>query len=397
MRLPDLSDIIFPAMSSRISFFSQVVISPIVFFLFCVSVLSSFAEEPPYPDGGGDKVAPAIGCVQPLSGRYGVVGEAALRGVLTAAGVFTSKRGTKVIAVDVGEGGGRLKESFSKIAEEGGVRFIVGPILPEVASGAEDAAYSLKVPTLVFPLSETDFLENPYLVRFGYPIEAQARVLANFATRYLKAGSFAVIYPDTRPGRILKETFTKAVSMLQARVVSVSSARSFMEDFDAEVKWLKSSSPDAIFIPDGAGNSARLISRLKAEGGFDGVVFLGPSSWNSDAFVKNLGGVEDGVYFTDYFHVGSPRWEYFHNRYIGAFDGEPGFVEYQVFEGTSVLAEFIDRFVDPLGIIEGIRNRGNTSFYKVEGSAEAGLTIIPNPMVLTVRGGRIVSIPHGVP
>lgn len=383
-------------MSSCFSSLTPSAIHFLIFF-FCFSTLSTSAEEPSYIGGGHGGIFPAIGCVQPLSGRYRVVGEAALRGVLSAAGVFTSQGGVEVVAVDVGEGGGRLKESFSKVAGEGGVGFIVGPILPDVASGAEGAAYSLRIPTLVFPLSETDFLGNPYLIRFGYPIEAQARLLAGFASSYLKARTFAIIYPDTRTGRIMKEAFTKAVMTLQARVVGVFSTGSFLRDFDGEVKWLKSLSPDAIFIPDGAGNSARLISRLKAEGGFDGVAFLGPSSWNSEVFVRNLGGVGEDVYFTDYFYPGSPRWKYFHDRYRGVFGGEPGFVEYQVFEGASVLAEFLDTFIDSRVIIEKIRNRGDTSFYKVEGSEEAGLTIMPNPMVLTVRGGRIVSLPSSVP
>ena len=338
-----------------------------------------------------DPNKPAIGCVLPVSGKNELIGRRVLRGIITASLPFIPSSRVELVVMDFGQSDTRLRASFSRIGKLDNVSLVIGPILTSSVEKALGAIARAKVPTIVFPLSERDFLGNPYVVRYGYTLEKQARVLAQFAIRDLKANKFAVIYPDTKPGRILKGAFTDTVKVLHGRVGYVKTFSAFMANFEDEVLWLQSMKPDAIFIPHSAKYSADIIGRLRQVEELRGTIFLGPDTWNSRTFVKGVGEETRGIYFTDFFFPQSPRWISFRDRFVESFGEEPGFLEYEAYEATSIATDVL-RGYNPRGskdFIERLASKGSTPWYEAKRDMSGGLTILPKPYILMIERGEI--------
>jgi len=335
-----------------------------------------------------------LGCLLPLSGKYESIGRRALKGIIAASEVLTSSNGMEVIVMDYGENEAVLKKSLRDMVLRDRVSVVIGPFLSSSVREVNGTIKDLRVPTVVFPLSEREFLGNPNLIKFGYSLQKQARVMAQFAAGDLHTNTFAVLYPSTRPGEIMKDAFTGAVKLLGGSVGYVNSHDGFIWNFSRELAWLKAVRPGAIFIPDGARSSAELIMKLKREKGFEETVFLGPNTWNSTTFARGIGKNITGIYFTDYFFPGSVRWVDFVNIYKEAFGDEPGFLEYQVFEAVTIIMEALRssgvRKSDE--IIERILRKGTGSFYDISNDHEDGITISPNPYILSLKRGEITAL-----
>ena len=73
----------------------------------------------------------------------------------------------------------------------------MGPIPSKFISAVSSTVDTKNIPTVVFPISESETAGGPYIVKFYYPLEEQARTLASFAVSELGVRSFAVLYPAT--------------------------------------------------------------------------------------------------------------------------------------------------------------------------------------------------------
>lgn len=338
--------------------------------------------------------AGTLGCLFPLSGKYHIVGKKALRGAILATGVISSSNGHELIVFDHGYNDENLKKYYSEMVLYDKVPVVIGPIMADSVKEVNEAILKLKVPTVVFPLSETDFPGNPYLIKFSYSLEKQARVLAHYAAADLDIRTFALIYPDTRPGIIMKEVFSKAIKLFGGRMVYEIGYQDFSNDFDSQIRRLKSINPEAIFIPDSAKYSAELIMKMRREKEFDEVIFLGPSSWNSERFAKSIGKTVKGVVFTDFFYPGSTRWIHFENRFKGLFKEKPGFLEFQVYEAASIVLNAIGRYgsVRSENVMQNIIKWGSSSFYDATDNSVDGIMLSPDPLILTLKRGEIYSV-----
>jgi len=337
---------------------------------------------------------PVVGCLLPLSGRYRLIGQRALMGILTAARPLQSEHGARVGVMDSEIGKAKLRGDLSSLISEEGVSFLIGPIIGDLAGDVGRSISSLRVPTVVFPLSEKDYSESSYFIKFSYPLEKQARVLGDFTARDLEIETFAVIYPNTRPGRILRDVFRYTVRLYGGRVVYEKTTQAFKEDYETEIEWIKKLLPEAVFIPDSAQYSAQLILKLRGEEEFEDTVFLGPNTWNSSTFYKSVGRDLEGIIFTDYFYPGSSRWVYFVNRFREMFGEDPGFLEYQVFEAASIVLEAYreSKYTGGRDVIDRLMRKGDNSFYEIARSFGKGVFISPRPLLLTLERGEVVDI-----
>lgn len=335
-----------------------------------------------------------LGCVLPLSGNYKLLGHRALMGVLAATETLDGTGGTEVVVVDYEKASKDPMGSLRGLVREDHVPMIIGPILADSVLGLERTIKSLRVPTLVFPLSETEYAGNPYLIKFTYSLERQARVLAGFVTRDIELSSFAVIYPDTRPGRIMRDVFTYSVKLGGGAVVYEKTTKEFRDRYKEEIKWLQELQPEAVFIPDGAKYSAQLILKLQKEEGLEEAVFIGPNTWNSTTFYKSMGRDIDGIIFTDYFFPAGHRWTYFLNHFKGMYGTEPGFLEYQVYEAVTIVLNALNAngFRGGSSLFESIERGSNSSFYSVERDNRNGLMISPKPLILSLQNGEVVDL-----
>jgi len=338
-----------------------------------------------------------IGCLLPLSGRYAPLGEKALKGILTAAGAFQYRPRDefKIVVKDVGEGVGQEVRALQDMVLEDGVAFVIGPILADSVKDIDYIVKALKVPTLVFPISEEYYtVKNPYLIRFFYPPRKQARALAEYALQTLGVNTFSILYPRTEVGEAFKDSFYRALIDLGGGMVSWIYYEPGVPNLSAEVRQIKLRNPQAVFIPDGASSSGEVISKLVQEG-LTNVTFLGPSSWNSPAFLGSARENAEGVIFTDYFYPKSEEWRLFSRQFRSTFgvEEEPGFLEFQTYEATNFIIKILRTPVQSRDeIMERILKIKNNPIFEVEQNQVGSLDITPRPLILTVKNGEIVRV-----
>ncbi|HEX3036394.1 MAG TPA: penicillin-binding protein activator [Thermodesulfobacteriota bacterium] len=355
----------------------------------------AYSQEITFPQLSKGVDSNSVGCIFPLSGKYELLGKKALKGTLTATGFFEFKtRDVRVIVKDSGDASERPEELLNDIVKVDHVSVLIGPILSDYLKELDGIINLLEIPTVVFPLSAEDTSDsNPYLIEFSYSLENQAHVLARYAASDIKINSFGVLYPQTRIGEVFKDAFIKSVREFGGNVIYVGSYDPKLVDISTEVRWIKLRNPNAIFIPDSATNSAELIKKLGQERGLKGLIFLGPSTWNSDTFLNAVGNEANKIVLTDFFFPGSSRWIDFREKYRATFKEEPGFLEFQVYEAVNLILHILQFPVrDRKEVIERLLALRDSPLFDIRQGQGGGLEISPKPLVLIVRNGAIVKV-----
>ena len=371
------------------------------FFSFLTLLLSwnySYSQDDPIvsPFRKADKIV--FGCLLPLGGEYELVGKRALRGVLTATDLFYSGSNLQVVVKDTGSDPNKIRKSLEEMVTEEEVSFVIGPIESASVDSASEGAESLRVPTVVFPLSERISPDNRYIIKFSYSVEKQSEVLAAYAVQEIGIKTFGILHPKTRLGELFKDSFVKSVKRSGGEVTYIGSYDSKLTDISSEFEWIKSIQPAALFIPDGASRSGELIMRLKQHVTLGNLLFLGPNTWNSEAFLRTVGGQADGiifrVLFTDYFFTGAQEWIDFKDRFKSLYNNEePGFLEYQVYEAVRLILSVLKTPIETREeIMERLKVEGNNQLFSIIQDTNGSLEISPKPLILTVKQGYILKI-----
>ena len=343
---------------------------------------------------GGEVI---VGCLLPLSGKYGHVGEKALRGILSAAGQGPGPGGYRLIVKDIGSEGQNIGSALGELLAVPGLSFIVGPIPSAYAGAAAEKAGRKKIPIIVFPASESESRGGPYVVEFFYPLEEQTKVLSSYAARDLGARTFGILYPETGSGRELAGLFKKAATGSGGKIVYEKGYPPGETDLSGETEWIASIKPDAIFIPDGASASAGLILRLKQNPRLSDVLFLGPATWNSPLFLKLAGAEIDGfVYravYTDFFHFGDGGWVRFGKDFESRHGEKPGSFEYLIYSGVSLMLKAAGGDGgDGQSFLKTLEKLASSPEYIVKKDKTGSLQITPIPRILSVSRGEIIEI-----
>src|SRR3970040_1239153 len=362
-----LQDII----SKQALFTSPLILSLIKFLTFCFFPV--YSQELLYQNKTEKINSKTIACLLPLSGKYELIGKKALRGILTARNLFQSENDIQIIVKDYGDSDLELNKAIDKV----------------VSSSVK----SLRVPTVVFPLSREVSLENPYIISFSYPIEKQAQVLARYAVQDIKITSLGILYPRSDLGELFKEAFIKGTKELGGEIIYIGSYDPKLLDISTEIGWINSRRPKAIFIPDAATHSGDIVLKLRQENGLEDLILLGPNTWNSRSFLKTVGFDVNGLIFTDFFFSESERWIDFSNKFRAAFHEEPGFFEYQVYEAASLIFHVLQ---NPIQRREQIKERiltlRDNPLLDITQNMDGSLEISPKPLILTINDGEIVRV-----
>ncbi len=374
---------------------------PEILLLFLVSVLTSHVLIPVVQ--AQDDIAPSVvlssktfGCLLPMSGKYKIVGEKALRGILAATDSMPPGVEYRVIVKDIGDSEAMLSSALSSLTKIDDLSFIIGPLpskfIPAVSAGVNNK----KIPTLVFPISENESAGGPYIIKFYYPVEEQARVLASYAVKELGVRSYAVLYPDTSLGKRMKDEFIKSLRTNGGNTVYESSYDSKERNIEKEVMWIASEKPEGVFIADGSSASAEVIVQLKKKGGLSDVLFLGPSTWNGSLFQDLAGEEIDGfVYraiFTDFFYYGGSDWEAFLKSFGAKVKKEPSYLEYQSYLATRLILS-VDSISNPgKGLIEKLAALHGDPGYIIKKERNGSIQVSPRYLILSVADGELSEI-----
>ena len=224
------------------------------------------------PVGPGDPSR--IGLALPLSGKFQVVGEAALRAAMLATGVPASAappNGTppQLVVRDTATDPERAARGVAELTRGEAVIAIVGAASNKAGPGAIAQATEDGVAVLSLEDAAPGALTTAF--QMVHAPEMRATALARAAVQ-LGARRFAILGPDNAAGKRLREAFRKAVTEKGATVVVESSYVPGATSFSPSIGPLKKVTFDAVFVPDTAERLALVAPALA-------VADLWPQPW----------------------------------------------------------------------------------------------------------------------
>ncbi|MBY0400478.1 ABC transporter substrate-binding protein [Myxococcota bacterium] len=234
-----------------------------------------------------------IGVVLPLSGDFAEFGEASLRGILLAAGVFDSEGSAaegsdaggelvrvasresdrldlRVVVRDSGSDPARAAEAVGELAAIEDVVAIVGPIFSDEALAAAEAAESAGIALVTLSNREDVTAGRRFVLRTRTTPADEIGALVDHAFDQLSARRFGVLYPKTRYGRGMRKLYADAVAARGAKLVALASYSPEETDFSNVVKemvgfrFLTAGERQAIAARDRAVEAARSLPPAQA-------------------------------------------------------------------------------------------------------------------------------------
>lgn len=367
---------------------------------FTLSLASVYAisVEPEKADNQKSLGIIKVGCLLPLTGKYESLGNGALRGVLAAIdAVKKSNYNIQVVIKDFEEDPVKLKKALYELVNEDNISLLIGPLPSSFAKDVYTTISTLKIPTLIFPVSNDLAPENPYFIKFSFPIDVQTQILVNYSNSVVNVDTYGVLYPDTTIGELFKNSFVRIVKSTGKEIKHVAAYNTDLSDIDTEIEWLSLVAPQGIFIPDTASRSREIILKLKNKLYIGNTIFLGINTWNSGSFMKELGNKIDAdifrVLFTDYFYPGSKSWVDFNNLFKSSMGQDPGFLEFQVYLGSKyVIEKLIESRASVSVLLTNVLNKGRNDDLNISKTQYGTIEIYPKPILLTIKEGEIIKI-----
>ncbi|WDP88682.1 MAG: penicillin-binding protein activator [Desulfobacter sp.] len=311
-----------------------------------------------------------LGCILPLSGKYEVYGQKALRGIQLAVRDMSRTQGRtlKVVVKDSKADPERAAACVEELAREN-VFAIVGPLLAPEAAGQK--AQALGIP-MVALTQKTDFpARGGYLFTNFITPEMQVDALGAYIFAELGLKKVAILYPRERYGRKYMELFWDVVDKYRGEVVGAESYDGRKTDFTVPLQKLtgeyypvpeflkvpetgetpldgedESTSRlssrgsavanedrieidfQALFIPDGLSRVNLILPQLAF---YDarGMVLLGTNLWHRDSLLKEARGYNRNAVICDgYFGASeNPVTAMFDKSFREVFQEGPGFLE----------------------------------------------------------------------
>jgi branched-chain amino acid transport system substrate-binding protein len=270
-----------------------------------VSLLLSGCNQPPGGSAaGGDTIK--VGEFASLTGKEATFGVSSHEGTLLAVEQINAAGGVLGKKIDL-----RTEDDLSKAGEPATVvnklisRDGVVAMLGEVASSRSLEAAPIcqqnHIP-MISPSSTNPKVTETgdYIFRVCFIDPFQGTVMANFATKTLKAKKVAV-FTDVKSdySKGLAKYFKEGFVANGGEIAAELDFNGGDKDFKAQLTAIKSTGPDAVFVP-GYYTDAALICIQAKELGLN-VPLFGGDGWESDELVKIGQDAVEGDYFSTHY------------------------------------------------------------------------------------------------
>ncbi len=157
-----------------------------------------------------------VGLALPLSGKFKSFGESVLAGVKLA----LANSPVKIVTRDTAGDPAQARQAVTALAEDDQVIAIIGPVLSAESEDAAAEAEMEETPIVTLTRAEGITGEGPYVFRNMLTNSAQARALADYATRVRGLKKFAVLYPNIAYGTELANQFWDSLDKTQGTEVN---------------------------------------------------------------------------------------------------------------------------------------------------------------------------------
>lgn len=366
----------------------------------------------------GAPVLNTIGCVLPLTGRYGDNGNKALDAILLATGMFDEKNKTswKIVAADshgLPEGG---PAAVAHLAETQNVIAIITVAGATEAMEIAREADLRKIPIILITAKEGVTSSNQYVFQHFLTPSQQIGALTEYALDNLNCAIFSILYPKDDYGTEMVKTIREQATRIGGKVERAIPYSKTQTDFSEEINKItghninaakkvtankvetKVRAPvnfEALFIPDSY-QRVRMITSQLAFYDVKGFRLLGTSLWNSPDLLKKGAEYLEGAVFADSFFINSfyPETNDFVDIYYTAYSREPENIEALAYDTAGMIINVLEdkniqtreQFIASLQRLENYRGAtGNTSF-------SGGRVATKTAFILQVKNGKLEQV-----
>lgn len=292
-----------------------------------------------------------IGCVLPLTGRYGEAGNKALDAILLAAAIFNKNNETpwRIVAEDSKRLATGIKNAVEHLSKKWNVIAIIAIAGTAEALDAAREAAKQKVPLIIITSKEGITNGREYVFQHFLTHPQQVGALVKYAVNSLNYTTFSVLHPKDNYGIEMTKIFSTEVDRRGGKIVSAVPFDKKQADFTQEINQvvknginiadnstadnpeIKVQVPidfEALFIPDSY-QRAKMIASQLAFYDVKGFTLLGTSFWNSSDLLNKDAACLEGAVFVDSFFVNSflPEINDFVDIYYAAYNREPENIE----------------------------------------------------------------------
>ncbi len=347
---------------------------------------------------GGSSTEIVVGEFASLTGKEATFGGSSHEGTqlaieqLNAAGGVLGKK-FKLITEDNQTKAGESATVVNKLISKDGAVAILGEVASSRSLEAAPICQSNGVP-MISPSSTNPKVteRGNFIFRVCFIDPFQGTVMANFATKTLKAKKVAVftdVKSDYSKGlaKYFKEGFTKA----GGQIVSELDFNGGDKDFKGQLTTIKGANPDAVFVP-GYYTDAALICIQAKEIGLN-VPLFGGDGWESDTLTKLGKEAVEGNYFSTHYapDVATDLSKKFVADYQKRYNGKlPDAMAALGYDSAMLLADAMKR----AGSTDGAKVRDALAATKDFPAVAGNITInekrdaVKSAVILKVDGGK---------
>ncbi len=346
--------------------------------------------------GGGNEII--VGEFASLTGKEATFGGSSHEGTvlaieeLNAAGGVLGKK-FKLITEDNQSKAGESATVVNKLISKDGAVAILGEVASSRSLEAAPICQSNGVP-MISPSSTNPKVTETgnFIFRVCFIDPFQGTVMANFATKTLKAKKVAVftdVKSDYSKGlaKYFKEGFTKA----GGQIVSELDFNGGDKDFKGQLTTIKGANPNGVFVP-GYYTDAALICIQAKEIGLN-VPLFGGDGWESDTLTKLGKEAVEGNFFSTHYapDVATDLSKKFVADYQKRYNGKlPDAMAALGYDSAMILADAMKR----AGTTDGAKVRDALAATKDFPAVAGNITInekrdaVKSAVILKIEGGK---------
>ena len=281
-----------------------------------------------------------LGVILPLSGKYKLYGQKAMRGIELALARL-SESGIKDLSIVVKDSMSDPAQAAMCVDQLGkeNVFSILGPIF--VSKEAADKAQALGTPMMALT-QKTQFPQyGDYIFTNFITPEMQVQALGTYVFHELGLKRMAVLYPDDQYGNRYMQSFRQMVDQFEGHLVATQVYDGSKTDFSASIKRLIRNthlSFQALFIPDSVSRINLILPQLVYHDA-RGFALLGTNLWHRDSLLKQTRRYNRNAIICDGYFSGSanPETAWFDKTFQDIYQERPGFLEAIAYDTARIL------------------------------------------------------------
>lgn len=242
-----------------------------------------------------------IGVFEPLSGVDKEHGELEKRGIELANSLYPFVLGKEVELI-YGDNKSDIfaAESVAKELVSQNPAVILGSYGNALSLMGIDIYKEKEIPSIAITCTNPLVTNSsPFSFRVSYVESFQGTAGAKYAVEELHASRAAIMKEAgndfyTEISNVFKSKFKSMVS--ENAIVSETEFTSGSEDFEKQLKSIKTSQAQVVFLPSKPSDATKIMKKAK-EQGLD-VVFIGTDEWETEDFIKSGGRYVEGAVFS---------------------------------------------------------------------------------------------------